>query len=285
MRIFSWALAALLLLASGAQAQNQTAPSADESANPTQSWAPGPLIEGSSEPPPGRVASRAVGVALTLPESWRAEDVSWRELDAEEAKALNELAESALVIEFKGKRGAVQPLLTVMRVPLKPWREAARKQTVGPGRITLTSAETGYAVIRSPEPTSDGRYADLRYDLEDAVGTLALYDAHRENRHLVPRIESDFNGSMGDGSPVKMHLSPSGKMTLTWGKNAEVLEGLWFQRGAQVVARLIRPRVHKAGAIQVDPEILLHYDGRNLIVINWDQKVLGPASVRLEPAP
>lgn len=285
MRIVYWALAALLLSAPGLRAEDQATPTAGEAEPQLPSWAPGPFREATTEPPPGRVASSAVGVALTLPESWRADDVTWRELNGEEAKAINELAQAALVVEFTDKRGAVQPLLTVFRVPLKAWRDAARKESAGPGRITLTTSELGFAVIRSPDAETRGRYADLHDDLEDAIGTLGRYDAFRENRHMIPKLQSDFIGTMGDGSQVKLHLGRNGVMTLTWGKKADVVEGLWFQRDAQVVARLTTPKVQKAGARKVDPEILLHYDGRNLIVITWDQEVLGPTSIRLEPAP
>lgn len=285
MRIVCWALAALLLSSSGLRAEDQAAPTATQSAPQLPDWAPGPFREATAQPPPGRVASSAVGVALTLPESWRGDDVTWRELNGEEAKAINPLAQAALVVEFKGKRGAVQPLLTVFRVPLKPWRDAAREEAAGPGRITLISSEIGYAVIRSPEPAVPGRFSDLHDDLEDAIGTLGLYDAYRENRHLIPKIQSDFIGTMGDGSPVKLHLGPNGVMTLTWGTKAEVVEGLWFQRDAQVVGHLRTQKVQKGAARHISPEMLFHYDGRNLIVITWDQEVLGVAGIRLEPAP
>ncbi|MCB1600837.1 MAG: hypothetical protein R3F18_14960 [Lysobacterales bacterium] len=285
MRIPGWGFVALLLCISSVHAEEQ-APTADpKAAAATPSWAPGPILEESTEPPPGRVASRDVGVALTLPESWRGEDVSWRALDPEETLALSELAQAALVVEFKDKRGAAQPLVTIYRVKLTPWREAAAKGAAGPGRLTLTSPETGYVVVRSDQSKARGRFGELRADLEDAVGTLALYDAHRETRHLIPRVQSDFAGTLEDGSQVSIKLNPNGQMTLTFGKQPRTLEGLWFQRGVQVVARLTIPKVQTSPRFEAEPELLFHYDGKGLIAIKWDQKVLGPLGVRLEQTP
>ncbi|MGE4070595.1 MAG: hypothetical protein AB7E72_05415 [Lysobacterales bacterium] len=285
MRIPGWGLVALLLCFSSVHAEEQ-APTADpEAAAAAPSWAPGPIMEESTEPPPGRVASRDVGVALTLPESWRGEDVSWRALSPEETRALSELAQAALVVEYQGKRGAAEPLLTIYRVALTPWRDAAAKDAAGPGRLTLTSPETGYVVVRSDQSKASGRFAELRADLEDAVGTLALYDAHRETRYLIPRVQSDFAGTLEDGSKVSLKLNPNGQMTLTFGKQPRTLEGLWFQRGVQVVARLTIPKVQTSPRFEADPELLFHFDGKGLIAIKWDQNALGPLGVRLEQTP
>ncbi len=285
MRIPRWGFVALLLSLSSVHAEEQAPAAGPEADAGVPSWAPGPIMEESTEAPPGRVASRDVGVALTLPESWRGEDVSWRELSPEETRAVSELASAALVIEYQGKRGAAEPLLTIYRVPLTPWRDAAAKGAAGPGRLTLTSPETGYIVVRSDQDEARGRFAELRADLEDAVGTMALYDAHRENSHLIPRVQSDFAGALEDGSSMQLKLNPNGQMTLTWGKQPRTLEGLWFQRGVQVVARLTIPSVQTSPRFEADPELLFHFDGKGLIAIKWDQKVFGPLGMRLEQTP
>jgi hypothetical protein len=279
MSIRGWWLAALCgwLVTTSAFAEDTQVPAQDAPKAALPSWAPGPLADGPPKPVPGRVASRLLGAALTIPPSWRADDVSWREVIGEEAKALSPLAEVALVIELAG--ADKQPLLTIYRVPLKEWREADRKQEAGPGRVTLTTPDKAFVVVRPPDAEGKGRFAQLRKDVEDAVGTLARYDAHHEERHLRPQIGTDFSGTLVDGSPVALHLEPGGALTLTWGKKQRVAKGKWLQREAQIMGHLINP------VPKIDASLLWHFDGVSLITIKWDESALGNVGVRLEKTP
>lgn len=279
MNVRGWWLACVggLLISGMAHAEDAQAPTPKPDPLPT--WAPGPMTSGPAQPIPGRVASRNLGLALTLPPSWRADDVSWRELSLAECEALNPLAEAGLVIELAGKGGAKETLLTFYRVPLKPWREADKEGKGGPGLPTLTTPDKAFMVIRAPERSTPGRYTTLRNELEDAVGTLALYDAHHEERHLRPEIGSDYVGTLNDGSPLAIHLQPGGNLTLTYGKKSQQIEGKWLQREAQVIAHLTSKEP------KVEPQLLLHFDGKSLIVIQWDQSVFGPVGGHLEAKP
>lgn len=285
MRNLAWGLLALLLSATAVQAEDHSAPAEPEAAALSSDWAPGPLQGESAAPPPERVASRVVGVALTLPKSWRGKDVSWRELDEQAAQSVSKLAQAALVIEYQGKKGAAKPLLIIYKTPLKQWRDAAREKMPEPGRVALTQVETGYVVIRPAEPETRDRYAELRDDMEDAVGTMALYDAYKEAQHLIPRVPaSDFNGTLQNGSTLKLKLDSNGRLTLSFGKKPRTLEGRWFQRGAQVVVWLTTPAVKTSADADIDNKMLFHFDGKGLIIIEWDQKIFGATGGRLEPA-
>lgn len=257
--------------------QTQAAePAPSASAHTLPSWVPGPMETEAPAPVPGRVAARALGMAFTLPQSWQAEDVSWRELDATEAKTINPDAEAALVVEWAGEGGKSERLLTLYRVPIESWRTADRVGKAGPGRITFTAAEKGYVVARPAEATAPGRYADLRNVVEDAIGTLSLYDAYDEERHLRPHIGTDFTGKLADGSAIAVHMEDGGKLTLTFGKNQRTLKARWLQRDSQIVGQLL-----DAGD-KVHPAVLFHYDGTGLIAVKWDESLFGNIGVRLD---
>ena len=173
MRVRGWCLAMLAgaLFAAVAHAEEPQAQAQPAAQQGMPDWVPGPLANDRQEPAPGRVAARNLGLAFTLPEAWRAADVSWRELDATEAQAINSLAEAGLIVELAGKGDDKQRLLTLYRVPLEGWREADRVGKAGPGRITLNSSDKGYVVVRPADADKAGRYATLRGSVEDAIGT------------------------------------------------------------------------------------------------------------------
>lgn len=279
-----WLASALALLASLAQAQdpkaNETKAGASQAEQPalpapTLDWIPGPVAD-SKQPAPGRVAARNIGLAFTLPESWRADDVRWRELPAEEAKQISPMAEYGLVVELAGG-GELRPLLTLYRVNLEDWRAADRGGTAGPGRIVLTTPDKGFVVVRPPEADKPGRYADLRVVVEDAIGTLGLFDAHHDERHLRPEVSGDFAGKLASGDAVALNLGAAGKLTLTLGAG-RTLNGRWLQRDSQVIGQLL-----DAGE-GVHPALMLHFDGGALVAVKWDEKLFGNAGVRLERA-
>ncbi len=260
----------------------QAQPAPESQAQPAQSvqghtlpsWVPGPMSEHAPPQPPGRVAGRGVGLAFTLPEAWRADDVSWRELDASESASIHDTAEAALVVELSGKQ--TQRLLTLYRVPLESWRAADRAGKAGPGRITFTTADKGYVVVRPPEASAPGRYATLRNSLEDAIGTLALYDAHHEERYLRPQIGNDFAGTLVDGSAIKLHIESGGVLTLVFGKKQRQVKGRWLQRDSQIVGQLLDQ------GEKVNPALLFHFDGTGLIAVKWDESLFGNIGVRLD---
>ena len=254
----------------------QATPAQPTEAHSMPSWVPGPVMVQAQAPEPGRVAARDLGLAFTLPESWRADDVTWRELDATEAKTINPTAEAAMVVELAGKNGESQRLLTLYRLPLEDWRAADRTGKAGPGRITFTMAEKGYVVVRPPEATEPGRYATLRNALEDAIGTLALYDAYNEERFLRPQIGTDFSGKLIDGSAIALHMENGGKLTLTFGKDQRTIKGRWLQRDSQIVGQLLDQ------GDKVNPALLFHYDGKGLIAVKWDESLFGNIGVRLD---
>lgn len=246
---------------------------ADEQEAP-RGWPPGPLLQADAPPPPGRVAAAALGLAFTLPEAWRAEDVSWRELSVEEAKAIAPLAEGALIIDLKPARGDAQRLLTIYRVPLDPWRAADRVGNGGPGRLTLNTPSKGYLVMRGAETDQPGRYADLRGTIEDVIGTLALYDASREGATRRQPFGTDFSGQLVGGGTLSLHLEPGGDLSLTLGERK--LSGRWVQRELMVIGQFI-------GAGEgVSPVLVMNFDGSALIVTRWDEKLFGNTGVRLE---
>lgn len=268
------------LICSGATAQEPPAQEAPtqpvQAADSLPIWASGPMRAAGQEPPPGRVAARELGLAFTLPQSWQADDVSWRELDATAAKTINAIAESAVVVELATGEGESQALLTLYRVPLEQWRTAERAGNAGPGRITFTTAEQVYVVVRPPEATTAGRYATLRNALEDAIGTLALYDAFKEERHLQPSIGTDFIGTLSDGSAIKLHMDAGGVMTLTFGKDQRKLNARWSARDSQIIGDLLDH------GDKINPTVLFHMDGSGLIAVKWDESLFGNLGVRLD---
>ncbi|MCE7931940.1 MAG: hypothetical protein DYH17_11235 [Xanthomonadales bacterium PRO6] len=255
----------------------QSAPAVEQAPQmeaPTLEWVPGPLLS-QTEPAPGRVASPAVGLAFTLPEAWRAEDVGWRELTLEEAQSISPLAEAGLVVELRQGRAA-QPLLTLYRASLEPWRKADREGKAGPGRLTFNTADKVYLVVRGAEARKAGRYADLRNALEDAVGTLALYDAYREDRNVQAAAGGEFAGTLVGGGLVTLSLMPGGELGLRIGERA--LSGKWVLRQATIIGQLV-------GAGEgVNPALQFHLDGDALIAMRWDAKLFGNTGVRLEKA-
>lgn len=262
------------------EAQGQATAQAPAQPAPAQelpSWAPGPLLTRTADPQPGRVVARELGLTFTLPESWRAEDVAWRELDATEAQAINPSAEAAMVVEWVKAGGEPQPLLTLYRLPISDWKTAASVGKTGPGLVTFTSAEKGYVVVRPPQAKAPGRYATLRTAMEDAIGTLALYDAYHEEGASRPRFGTDFAGKLNDGSAIVLHLQDGGKLTLTFGKRQRTLNGRWMQGDAQVFVTLLDL------GDKLDPTLLLHHDGKSLIAVKWDESLFGNIGVRLDP--
>lgn len=278
MTIRGWcgALLAGALISFSAYAEDPAQHQAPASMQELPSWAPGPLATDAHLPPPGRVAARNIGVAFTLPESWQADDVSWRELDANEAKTLDPMAEYGLLVELAGADGSRVPLLTIFRVPLEPWRAAEREGKAGAGRVTLVDRDKGFVVVRPPEATEPGRYATLRDDLNFAIGGLVVFDAFREERHLLATIAPLFTGKLVDGSPVALHLEPGGQLRLVFGSDQREFTGRWTQRGPQVIGNLaVQPG-------EISPSLLFHFDGSGLIVMKWDEKVFGNIGGRLD---
>ena len=278
MRVRGWCLAMLAgaLFAAVAHAEEPQAQAQPAAQQGMPDWVPGPLANDRQEPAPGRVAARNLGLAFTLPETWRAADVSWRELDATEAQAINSLAEAGLIVELAGKGDDKQRLLTLYRVPLEGWREADRVGKAGPGRITLNSSDKGYVVVRPADADKAGRYATLRGSVEDAIGTLALYDAHKEERHLRPKVGTDFAGKLVDGSPVKLHLETGGLLTLTYGNDNKQLSGKWLQRESQIIGHLT------GQPAEINPTLLFHFDGVGLVIMKWDERVFGNIGGRMD---
>lgn len=276
MRVFGCCLALLAgaLIGFGAPAQEPAKDAQATNPEALPSWAPGPLATEKREAVPGRVAARNVGVAFTLPQAWRADDVSWRELSVEEAKAINPMADAALRVDLSGGTA----LLTVYRVPMKSWREADRDGKAGPGRVALTNNEIGYVVVRPPEPSKSGRYATLHDSLEDVIGTLVLYDAHHEEPNLLPKIGSSFAGVSADGSPRTLKLDPDGRFRIGFGPGKPEVDGRWTQREAQIIGRLRQP------GEGVSPMLLFHIEGTALVVTKWDEKQFGNIGVRMEAA-
>lgn len=265
------------LMAPSSVTGDATAPASTEAQEAPRAWPPGPLLQADTSPPPGRVAAAAFGLAFTLPEAWRGQDVSWRELTVEESKAVAPLAEAALVIDFKPARGEAQRLLTIYRVPIEPWRAADRAGQGGPGRLTMNTSSKGFLVVRGAEPDKPGRYADLRAIVEDVVGTLALYDAYREGTSRKPLGGTDFAGQLIGGGTLALQLAPGGEMTLTMGERK--LSGRWLQRETMIIGQLV-------GAGEgVSPVLVLNFDGSALVVTRWDEKLFGNTGVRLEKAP
>lgn len=284
MRLTGWCLALLAgaSISFGAGAEDlpkQEPPSGaggqSSSAQGLPEWAPGPLAEKNKPPVEGRVAARYLGVAFTLPVSWRADDVTWRELDATDSKSINPMAEFGLLVEL-AEGGSKVPLLTLYRVPLEAWRAADRTGTAKPGRLTLIDRDKAFIVVRPADATGPGRFATLRKDLDDAIGTLALFDAHHEERHLMADIGSHFVGTQIDGRPLSLHLESGGNLKLSIGKQPREFSGRWLQRGAQIIGHLVDP------GEGVNPALLFHFDGKGLIVIKWDEKVFGNLGGRLD---
>lgn len=256
------------------RAEDSAAPAATRQEAPN--WAPGALATPQTLAVPGRIIARALGLSLVLPESWRADDVSTRELSGEEAKTVYAGAEAALIIEIPGKRDTKVPLLTVYRTPLKAWRALEKDGKAGPGRVTLTSTDFAFVVVRPADAKGHDRFATLRRDVEDVISTLAIYDARREGEALRAPIAADWAGKLPDGAPISMHLDPIGTLTITWGKDGKEGRGQWLQRESQVIAHVVG----------IDPRpktpILMHFDGQALVVVTWDESVFGAAGARLE---
>lgn len=276
--LWAWSAGVTQAQQPDAQAPEHAPPAAAQAPEmeaPTLEWVPGPLLT-QTEAPPGRVASPAVGLAFTLPESWRAEDVGWRELSLAEAQAISPLAEAGLVVEVREGRKA-ERLLTFYRAALDQWRAADREGKAGPGRLTINTADKAYVVVRGAEAGKRGRYAELRAALEDAVGTLALYDAYREDRNLRASAGGEFAGTLVGGGQVTLSLQPGGELSLRVGERQ--LSGKWLLREATVIGQLI-------GAGEgVSPALQFHLDGDGLIAMRWDGKLFGNTGVRLQKAP
>lgn len=266
------------LIASVASAEDAATPAASSTEQNRPSWAPGAAVTPATLNVPGRYVSNGVGVSLVLPESWRAEDVSARELSPEEAQAIHPDVKAALVVELS-ERGKKQPLLTVYRADLAGWRLLEKDGKAGPGRVTLTNYDSAFIVLRGPEAKKRDRYATLRLDVEDAISTLAIYDPRKEGQSLRLPLGEQWAGTLPGGDPIRMQLQPNGILQLSWGKDGKEARGQWLQRESQVIAVVvgIDPRPKKS--------ILMHFDGKGLVIVSWDESVFGPAGGRLDAVP
>jgi hypothetical protein len=179
-------------------------------------------------------------------------------------------------VELAEADGSRVPLLTIFRVPLEQWRAAELEGKAGAGRITLVDRDKGFVVVRPPEAKEPGRFATLRHDLNFAIGGLVIFDAYREERHLLATIAPLFVGKLVDGSPVALHLRPDGTLRLVFGNDQREFAGRWAQRGPQIIGNL----ASQAG--ELNPALLFHYDGSGLIVMKWDEKVFGNIGGRLD---
>jgi hypothetical protein len=264
-------LAALLCAAPCASAQDETPAAAGEQPGP--SWAPGAMTGLKAPDLPGRVIFEKLGLAMVLPEAWRGEDVAVRELSAEEAAASFAGAEAAVVVEYTGGRRPV-PLLSLYRAPLEPYRALQKDGKTGPGRVTITTGDAVHVVVRPGDARVDGRFAELRREVEEAISSLGLYDPRREGLG-GPQIPVEWAGTLPDGQPIELSLERGGRLTLRWGDGREA-QGQWLPRGAQIMAHVvgIEPMPSKP--------MVLNYDGRSLTVASWDEGVFGPAGARLE---
>lgn len=265
----AWMLASLLCVAPPASAQDEER--AAEQAGP--SWAPGPMTGLKAPDLPGRVILDQLGLAMVLPEAWQVEDVKLRQLAGEEAQAIHAGAEAAAIVEYLGKRRSV-PLLTIYRAPLAPWRALEKDGKAGPGRVTITTNNAVYVVVRPTDARVDARFGELRREVEDAISTLGIYDARREGGGM-PEIPVEWAGTLPDGQPIEISLERGGRLTMRWAGGREG-SGQWLMRGPQIMAYVvgIEPMPSKA--------IVLNYDGRALTVSSWDEIVFGPAGARLE---
>ncbi len=273
-----WLAGILALAIGGAQAEEPKAAPENSAAAQTAptmelpAWAPGP-VAGEKEPVAGRVEAPGIGLAFTLPQSWRADDVSWRELPLEEAKKISPLAESAMVVELAVK-DEPQRLLTFYRVNLKEWGE---NHANSPGSIAFTTQDMGMVVIRPEEAKGPGRYADLRGAIEDAIGTLVPYFAQYEEQLRRHDISGQFAGKLASGDMLSLNLDSGGSLKLIIGGKRE-FAGNWQQRGSQVIGQL-------AGAGEgVHPALVLYSNGNSLTAMKWDDKVFGRTGVLLEKA-
>lgn len=274
-----WLIGMLALAIGGAQAEEPTSGPATPGATQTAptmelpDWAPGP-VAGERQPVAGRVEAPGIGLAFTLPETWRADDVRWRELALEDAKAISPMAEAAMVVELVGK-GEPQRLLTFYRVDLKSW---GKDHANNPGSIALTTPDKGMVVVRPPEATRPGRYADLRSVVEDAIGTLVPYYAEYEQQRLRQDIGGEFAGKLAAGDAVALRLAGDGSLKLTIGGKREYT-GNWEQRGSQVIGQLV------GAGDGVHPALVLYSNGSTLTAMKWDEKLFGAAGILLEKAP
>ncbi len=265
----TWMLASLLFV-------SPLAPAQDEERAPAQagpSWAPGEMTGLQAPDLPGRVILEQLGLAMVLPEAWQVEDVKLRQLPAEDAQAIHAGAEAAAIIEYLGKRRTV-PLLTIYRAPLAPWRALEKDGKAGPGRVTITTNNAVYVVVRPTDARVDPRFGELRREVEEAISSLGIYDPRREGGGM-PEIPVEWAGTLPDGQPIEISLERGGRLTMRWAGGREA-HGQWLPRGAQIMAHLvgIEPLPSKA--------MVLNYDGRSLTVASWDELVFGPAGARLE---
>lgn len=265
------------LMCSAVRAEDAAAtPAAKEPDRP--SWAPGAAATPAALNVPGRFIAHTVGVSIVLPESWRADDVAARELSPEEARAIHPDVQAALVVELS-EGGKKQTLLTIYRAELAGWRLLEKDGKAGPGRVTLTNYESAFVVLRGQESKKRGRYATLRLEVEEAISTLAIYDPRREGQALRAPIAEKWAGTLPGGDPISLNLQPDGTLRMSWGKDGKEGRGQWLQRESQVIAVVIgvEPRPTKS--------ILMHFDGKGLVIVSWDEAVFGPAGGRLEAAP
>lgn len=263
--------------AAGVSAEDAAAPTAQPQEAP--SWAPGAMATPQTASVPGRVVAATAGVTLVLPESWRAADVSTRELDEDQAQAIHVGAKGALLIELTEQGGKPRTLLTVYRVSVDAWRLLEKDGKAGPGRVTMNNFDSAFVVIRPEETRKRDRYALLRGDVEDVIATLGIYDARREGTVQRVAIGPKWAGKLPDGAPITLQLDPNGTLAITWGKDGKSGRGQWLQRESQVIAHVvgIDPMPRKA--------ILMHFDGKGLVVVSWDDNVFGAAGARLEAQP
>lgn len=229
---------------------------------------------------PGRYASAEGRLSMVLPPAWRGEDVRVRELHGDDARTIQANAEAAVIVEYVPKRGEPQALLTVFRMPLAHWRMLEKESRGDFGRLTFTTYDTAYIVHRPDDRKARGRYAKLRILTEEAIGTLAFYDAVAEKMAAqLPQEERHYFGKTARGADIELHLEPGGVLRMRIGKDAPMLNGQWIQRGSELLAQVVleqsQPRM----------PISMRFDGDALEIVSWDIKTYGVPGAPLTPRP
>ena len=237
------------------------------------------LKEGPDAPIVGRVGSAALGLAFTMPESWRAEDVRWRELSATELPTLQPIAEAAGVVELVAKNGSAERLITLYRVPLVAWRDADRAGKAGPGRIAISTNDKGFVVVRPGDEPGSARFEALRGSVYDAIGSLVLYDPEIEEPNRNALLAGTYSGKLANGQPISVRLDYPTGLQLTWGTKPNTSAGFWFRNDSLMTLQLVNADGKLGGLL------LMHFDGANLVAVEWDEKVFGKPGIPLGKVP
>ncbi len=263
---------------SAGQLADPAEPSGTTQAPPMLNMDNFPLKTGPDAPIAGRVGAPALGLAFTRPESWRADDVRWREMTIAQLPEVQAIAEAAGVLELVAADGSVEPLLTLYRVPLVAWRDADRQGKAGPGRIAITTGDKGFVVVRPGEEPGSARFEALRDGIYDAIGSIVLYDPEVEEPNRDAQMIGAYGGKLANGQPISIRLdSPTG-LQVSWGSKAQTSSGFWFHTDSLVTMQLADAK-GKLGTL-----MLMHFDGAGFVVIEWDEALFGKSGIRLEKA-